>query len=60
MTYSDYISSLLPYQKTTLTQEERSFIIKFIRGYDQSFKITSYLKLRNQSSVQRDASYLIS
>ena len=60
MTYSDYISSLLPYQKTTLTQEERSFIIKFIRGYDQSFKITSYLKLRNQSSDQRDASYLIS
>ena len=49
MTYSDYVSSLLSYQKITLTQEERSFIIKFIRGHDQSFKISSYLKLRNQS-----------
>ncbi|HJU58270.1 MAG TPA: hypothetical protein VJ583_00850 [Nitrososphaeraceae archaeon] len=60
MVYSDYISSLLSYQKVTLTQEERSFIIKFIRGHDQSFKITSYFKLRNQSAEQRDASYLIS
>lgn len=60
MTYSDYVSSLLSYQKITLTQEERSFIIKFIRGHDQSFKISSYLKLRNQSPDQRDASYLIS
>ncbi len=60
MVYSDYISSLLSYQKITLTQEERSFIIKFIRGHDQSFKITSYFKLRNQSAEQRDASYLIS
>ena len=60
MTYSDYVSSLLSYQKITLTQEERSFIIKSIRGHDQSFKISSYLKLRNQSPDQRDASYLIS
>ncbi len=60
MIYSDYVSSLLSYQKITLTQEERSFIIKFIRGHDQSFKISSYLKLRNQSPDQRDASYLIS
>ncbi|MGE5633639.1 MAG: hypothetical protein ACM3VV_00250 [Deltaproteobacteria bacterium] len=43
-----------------MTQEERSFIIKFIRGHDQSFNIRSYLKLRNQSPDQRDASYLIS
>ncbi|HET9807708.1 MAG TPA: hypothetical protein VFP49_12445 [Nitrososphaeraceae archaeon] len=60
MVYSNYISSLLSYQKITLTQEERSFIIKFIRGHDQSFNIRSYLKLRNQSPDQRDASYLIS
>ena len=60
MIYSDYISSLSPYQKLTLTQEERSFIIKFIRGNDQSFKITSYLKFRNQESEQRDTFYLIS
>ena len=60
MSYSDYVSSLLTYQKITLTQEERSFIIKSIRGHDQSFKISSYLKLRNQSTDQRDASYLIS
>jgi len=60
MVYSNYISSLLSYQEITLTQEERSFIIKFIRGQDQSFKITSYFKLRNQSPDQRDASYLIS
>lgn len=60
MIYSDYISSLLSYQNITLTQEERSFIIKFIRGNDQSFKITSYLKFRNQPSDQRDAFYLIS
>jgi len=60
MIYSDYISTLSPYQKITLTQEERSFIIKFIRGNDQSFKITSYLKFRNQESDQRDTIYLIS
>jgi hypothetical protein len=59
MVYSDYVSSLLSYQNINLTQEERSFIIKFIRGHDQSFKITSYFKLRNQPSDQRDASYLI-
>ena len=60
MVYSNYISSLLSYQKINLTQEERSFIIKFIRGHDQSFNIRSYFKLRNQSPDQRDASYLIS
>jgi hypothetical protein len=59
MVYSDYVSSLLSYQNINLTQEERSFIIKFIRGHDQSFKITSYFKLRNQPPDQRDASYLI-
>ena len=60
MAYSDYISSLLSYQKINLTQEERSFIMKFIRGHDPSFKFSSYFKLRNQSPDNNDASYLIS
>jgi hypothetical protein len=60
MAYSDYISSLLSYQKINLTQEERSFIMKFIRGHDPSFKFSSYFKLRNQSPDNNDASHLIS
>ncbi|MGI9012381.1 MAG: hypothetical protein ACXWFB_04355 [Nitrososphaeraceae archaeon] len=60
MAHSDYISSLLSYPKINLTQEERSFIMKFIRGHDPSFKFSSYFKLRNQSPDNSDASYLIS
>src|SRR5919107_182559 len=60
MAYSDYISSLLSYPKTNLTQEERSFIMKFIRGHDPSFKISSYFKLRSPSPENSDVSSLIS
>ena len=60
MSYSDYISSLLSYPKINLTQEERSFIMKSIRGHDPSFKISSYFKLRNPSPDNSDVSSLIS
>jgi hypothetical protein len=60
MSYSDYISSLLSYPKINLTQEERSLIMKFIRGHDPSFKISSYFKLRNPSPDNGDVSSLIS
>src|SRR5688572_32414035 len=60
MAYSDYISSLLSYPKINLTQEERSFIMKFIRGHDPSFKFSSYFKLRNPSPENSDVSSLIS
>ncbi|MFB5600196.1 MAG: hypothetical protein ACE5SW_08230 [Nitrososphaeraceae archaeon] len=60
MVYSDYIRSLLHYKKQNLTTEQRTFLFKLLSGHDQSFKIKSYLKLRNSTLEGRDPTSLIS
>lgn len=60
MTYSNYIESLLSYKKQDLTLDQRAFLLKLVSGHDQSFKITSYLKLRNPPSDIKDATSIIS
>jgi hypothetical protein len=60
MVYSDYIKSLSPFKKQNLTTEQRTFLFKLLSGHDQSFKIKSYLKLRNSTQEGRDPTSLIS